>query len=239
MNGFSFGDKSTWDFSMHVEKHPALKGPTRKRTTINVPGRNGALHIDEGSYTNYHQPYECYFHNDRPMPELAHSIREWLHSDGGYHRLTDTYDPQHFRRACFVGPLDVENHLNKYGRCIVYFDCAPQSFLLSGEHPVQFSSAGVIHNPTYQIALPIIKAYGTGAGSITVGGVTIEVNEIAGSLEFDCETENAYILLNGGREYKNTSISAPKYPTLQPGDNAVSISGDITHITIIPRWWET
>lgn len=239
MNGFTFGDKSSWDFSMHVEKFPPLKGPTRKRTTFTVAGRNGDLHIDEGSYSNYQQPYECYFHNNRPMPELAREIRAWLHGGKKYLRLKDTYDPEHFRLAAFVGPLDVENYFNEYGRCIVYFDCAPQSFLLSGENPILFAGVGEIHNPTAEIAQPLISVYGNGAGAVTIGDNTIDILQVDGELILDCETENAYIMQDGQRVFKNSCISAFPDLSLPPGDCGISFTGDISKIKIIPRWWET
>ena len=61
-NHFRFGNKSTRDFDMHIEKIPAIMGATRKRTTVSVAGRNGDLHYTENAFTNYKQPYECYFH---------------------------------------------------------------------------------------------------------------------------------------------------------------------------------
>ena len=73
---FRFGDRSTLDFDMHIEKLPTIKGPTRKRTPIPVAGRNGDLHYDEDAYSNYTQSYECYFHGKVPTEEQTHAIRE-------------------------------------------------------------------------------------------------------------------------------------------------------------------
>lgn len=238
-SGFTFGPKCSWDFDMHVEKIPALKDATRRRTTFTVPGRNGDLHCTENAFTNYQQSYECYFHSERPAPEQAHAIKSWLHSTGAYQRLEDTYDPKYYRMATFVGPLDIENHLNKYGRCTVYFDCAPQCFLKSGEHATVLSASGSIYNHTNFTALPIIYVYGKGAGTVTVGGVKVQIKDMTDQLIFDCEMQNAYRQVGQGTpENKNSSIYAPVYPTLLPGDNVVSFTGGVTKIEIIPRWWE-
>ena len=236
---FKFGEKSTNDFSMHVEKFPAQNGAQRKVSTVSVPGRNGDLHFQENAFNNYTQPYQCYFHNSLPAPELAHAVKAWLLGDGSYRRLEDTYDPNHFRLASFRGPLDIENILNKYGRCTVNFDCAPQSFLKSGEHAVVFSAASVLHNPTAFTARPLITVYGTGAGTVTIGGSTVIINEITDPIILDCELQDAYSQPGeGAPENQNGNIRAVPFPSLAPGDNVIAFTGGITKLEIIPRWWE-
>ena len=235
---FRFGDHSTKDFDMHIEKIPAIKGSTRKRTTVSVPGRNGDLHYDEEAFSNYKQPYECYFHGCRPTPEQTHAIRAWLCASGEYLKLEDTYDPAYYRMATFVGPLDVNNYFNKYGRCTVYFDCAPQFFLKSGDDPVVFDRNSLIYNPTSQKALPLITVYGTGAGTLTIGGYTVEIKYMQDCVMLDCDLEDAYKVTDGERSNQNANIYAPYFPKLLPGENTISFTGDIASVEIIPRWWE-
>ena len=238
-SGFKFGNKGTWDFDMRVEKFPSIGAPARKRQTVAVPGRSGELHLLQNAFDNYPQPYDCYFHSDRPAPEQAHAVKAWLLASGAYQRLEDTYDPEHFRLASFTGPLDIDNILNKYGRCTVNFDCDPRSFLKSGEIPVTFEAAGQLMNPTAFESLPLITVYGTAAGTVTVGTATVEIRSITDSIILDCETQNAYSQPGeGAPENKNESIKAIPFPTLAPGINPISFSGGITKIEIIPRWWE-
>lgn len=238
-NGFKFGDKGTWDFDMHVEHYPSQGGPARKSNTTSVLGRNGDLHLLQDAFENYTQPYACYFHGDLPTPEQAHAIKAWLLGDGSYRRLEDSYDPNHFRLASFLGPLDIANTLNKYGRCTVNFDCAPQSFLKSGEHAVVFSAAGSLQNPTAFTALPLITVYGTSAGTVTIGSFTVAINAISDPIILDCDTQNAYSQPGEGAPVnQNGNIRAVPFPSLTPGENVISFSGGITKLEIIPRWWE-
>lgn len=238
-SGFKFGNKATWDFDMHVEKFPAQNVAARKMQTVEVPGRNGALHFLQDAFGNYTQPYNCYFHSRIPAPAQAHAVKAWLLSSGAYQRLEDTYDPEHFRLAAFNGPLNIENILNRYGRCTVNFDCDPRSFLKSGEHALTFTSAGQLVNPTEFTALPLITVYGTAAGTVTVGTATVTINSIADPIILDCEHQNAYSQPGeGAPENKNGSIKAIPFPALAPGTNPVAFTGGITKIEIIPRWWE-
>lgn len=238
-NGFTFGGKSTWDFSiMKVEKYPSTKGAARRYQTYVIPGRNGALHVDEGAFSNVPQSYECYYHGEKPTNEEAHAVREWLLGTPGYRRLTDVYDTTHYRLAMVTGELDIENKLNRYGRFTVNFDCDPRAFLLSGENPVTFTGSGTITNPTAYDAQPLILVTGTAAGTVSVNGTTVEIKSLSGTLYLDCENENAYALSAGTPINKNSTIYAPSFPVLSPGSNGVKFTGGITSLQIIPRWWE-
>lgn len=237
-NGFWFAGRHTSEFNMYVEKRPAQRTAERKRTAVSVSGRSGDLHYTEDAFKNYQQPYECYFHGPKPMPAVAHAIKDWLHGDGSYQKLQDAYDPECFRMATFVGPMDIENTLNKYGRCIVVFDCAPQCYLHTGQNAVTFRENGVLLNPTFRTAKPLITIYGTGPGTVTVGGRTVTINELADQLTLDCEMQHAYRKVgDAAPENKNGTIRAVPFPELGPRENLISWTGDITHIEIVPRWW--
>lgn len=237
-NSFTFGDKSTLDFSVQIERYPAQQTSARKLKTYSIPGRNGDLHAFEGAWENHVQPYSIYFHGTDPAPETAHAIKAWLMRGSGYQRLEDTYDPKYYRKAIFKGPMDIENILNKYGRCIVSFDCAPQYFLVEGEKTIHFSAPGTLHNSTSFGAMPIITVYGTAAGTVTVGGVTVEIKAISDPIILDCETMQAYSQPGEGAPVnQNGNIYALAFPILAPGDNSISFSDGITAVEIVPRWW--
>ncbi len=236
-NGFSFAGMSTRDFNMLVEHYPKQGSPKRKRTSISVPGRNGDLHYDEGAFENYKQSYSCGFCDYRPTAELAHAIKCWLFSPRGYQRLEDGYDTAHFRMASFAGPLDIENQLNKIGKCTVTFDCAPQYFLKCGERPILLDTPSSLYNAWFP-AQPIVYVYGSGDGTMTVGSVTVQLFGLSGSITLDCEMQNAYRVTGGVMENLNAHIRAPEFPTLAHGDNPITWSGGVERAEIIPRWWE-
>lgn len=236
---FTFGGKSSDEFHLTVERLPTITAPEKRYTTITVPGRNGDLHREENAFRNYIQPYECWFRSPcAAAPEAAHAIKEWLLGSRGVQILRDSYDPNYFRKAVYLGPMDMERLLNEYGRCVIQFSCQPQAFLCSGEQAVAFSAAGVLRNPTAFSALPMIKIYGADAGTVTVGNVTVKIQELTDVLTLDCESMNAYRQTGeGAAENKNNTISAPVFPELTAGDNAVSWTGGVERVEIIPRWW--
>lgn len=238
-NGFTFGSRSTWDFPrLMVERYPRTTLPPRKSQTFTIPGRNGGLHMDEGAWDNYTQQYECYYHGDGVANEDIHTVKSWLAATAGYQRLTDVYDPSHYHLAQVSGTTNIQNILGRYSRFTVSFDCDPRAFLLSGDEAQAFAAAGTLDNPTAYIALPLITVRGSGAGAVTVGSATVEILEMDGEIILDCESANAYSLDGDVTVNENANISALEFPTLLPGENAVSFSGGISGVDIVPRWWE-
>lgn len=236
VNGFTFAGERSIDFNLYVEHYPVQKGPTRKRTTISIPGRNGDLHYDEDAFENYQQPYECGFYGTRHTPEMAHAIKKWLLFSGTYQRLEDVHDPGYFRLASFAGPFDIENQLNRIGKCVITFDCKPQSFLTLGEFPVLYDSPGRIFND-YMTSLPLITVYGTGDGTVAVGDSIVQIIGQKDVIVLDCEMQNAYHEVDGVKDNRNSYISAAKFPCLHPGSNVIGWTGGVERLEIIPRWW--
>lgn len=235
-NGFSFAGRHTSEFKMYVETYPSQMAPKRKRTTVSVPGRNGDLHFTEDAFENAIQTYKCYFHGCEPMPAVSHEIKRWLTGPVGYQDLTDGYDRNKIRRAVFVGPMDIENTLNRYGRCTITFSCMPQVYDLD-------SFRTETHDKPFEIlaseefpALPLITVYGTGQGRLYVGTTLVDIKELDKELTLDSETQNAYRILNGTMINKNRTIIAPEFPILR-GKTRISWTGGITHIDIIKRGW--
>lgn len=225
--------KNSEELNITVERYPTRTRPTKKYNVISVPGRNGDLHIDTGAYTNYMQPYDIGIKGaKKELPKAAEAAAEWLYGAAGYQRLEDSYEPDVFRLAYFAGPFDVENMLNTLGRATIEFNCKPQRFLKSGEVAVSVASGDSVYNPTAFAALPIINIYGSGAGRLQVGEYVVEIFSLDGSMSLDSDLQNAY----SGTANLNNAISAPEFPQLAAGNNAVSFTGAWT-VEIIPRWW--
>ena len=75
------------------------------------------------------QEYEVFIDGKVNLQQRAKAIAFWLLSDGGYYDLLDEYDGfQTIRKARFVGGVNFENALNKYGRATISFDCCPQRY---------------------------------------------------------------------------------------------------------------
>ena len=81
--------------------------------------------------------------------------------------------------------------------------------------------------------MPLIRVSGTGAGNLYIGKYTVVIKSIDDYVMLDSDTQNAY----KGTINKNSTISAPEFPVLEPGESGINWSGGITSVEIIPRWW--
>lgn len=235
MGVIKFAGRSSEDFRVVVEHYPDYPSPERNVEIVAVPGRNGDLHFDGGNFRNYPQRYDVYLSAMKDgLPTVAANAAAWLFTPVGYQRLEDSYNPDVFRMAYFAGPMDIASVFNRFGRTTLEFECKPQRWLKSGEETVSITASGaVVSNPTAFAALPYIKVYGSGAGELSVGQITCTFLDIDEYIELDSDLQNAY----KETDNKNSTVSIPQFPALQPGDNAITWSGGITSIEIVPRWW--
>lgn len=153
---------SSLDYGIQVEHPPEYRIPSRDYETIHIPGRNGDLVIDNGSYQNVNRSYKLAV-GDRYkyFTEMAGGLSDWLHSASGYARLEDSYEPEYYRMAIFHNDVEIENILEHAGRVTVDFNCKPQRFLKSGERGLRIDNSGYVSvNPTAFSSSPIIIIHG-------------------------------------------------------------------------------
>lgn len=229
---FHFDGVSSLEYGVVLTGANTERTPQRDVGTTPIPGRNGALVQDNGRWENVEVAYQCAIlhcfsgNYQRLIAALA--------SQPGYRKLTDSLRPEEFRLAVFRDGVEPHNTpYNLAGQFELRFDCKPQRYLKSGTLPQLFTAPGTIYNHTPFPAQPRITVTGSGAGTLTVGGYTVEIRELEGSIELDCELMDAY----WGEENKNAAIYAPEFPVLAAGSNEIAFDGGITSVEIIPRWW--
>ena len=237
MKQFVFNGVGSASMGLAITGSGTYNAPERDLETISIPGRNGDLVIDHKRYKNIPVTFPVSICDD--FAAYAEGVRAWLLKSGGYQRLEDDYDPDHFRMALCKGPLSFSTDFqNRIGECSITFDCKPQRFLKAGERAITAENGGYINNPTGFPALPLITVYGSGSGNLRVHGCRVEIKELDEFLTLDSEMEEAYTATaSGSRKYCNGSISAPEFPVLRPGARDISWDGGITKVEIIPRWW--
>lgn len=229
----AWNDKNSYDCNVVVQKYPQRTIAKRKYDVVSVPGRNGDLYFSQDAYENVLQEYDVYISAEREkLPVMARKAAEWL-SAAGYHELWDSYEPDIFRLAYYAGSQDIENIFNRFGRMKLSFSCKPQRFLITGKDVVNVAKTGtVLHNPTGFAAKPLIRVYGTGSGTLTVGSTTVTLTEISEYIDIDSDLQDAY----KGTLNQNSKMTGD-FPELASGENILAWTGDITRLTITPRWW--
>lgn len=240
-----FGGVSSRDVGIEVETFPTYDIPEREFQVVHVPGRNGDIVLDSGTYKNIKRQYEVSIATyETSYHQKMAAVARWLCSSHGYYRLEDSYEPDFFRYAYFNKELSIENLFNEAGKATLEFVCKPQKYLKSGEFPIIFDSAGgKFINPTNQIALPLIEITRSdnnqSAISITSAGYECEFTILANTgTEFtiDCELQDVY----NGNTGKNNAVSfvSGYFPELRPNATiTITLPSNISEFKITPRWW--
>lgn len=267
MGIITFNGKSSSSFGIAVERYPSPNRPARRGTVLQIPGRNGNLVIEDGTYENVTLKFDVYLSAEPAnLYDRAAAVADWLLGSSGYQRLTTEYEPDIFRLARFAGPLDIEAILNSHGRSTLEFDCYPQRFDALGhvysDYGSLSSGSAAITNTGIMIAKPMIKV--TGKGNVVLDfssaatGNTTEVDfafstSKTETIILDCDLHDAYYEdgsnANAAVSFSNAEASLPEsadyfyptFPELTPGSNTVSLSalstGMLSGLKIMPRWW--
>ena len=229
-----FNGISSKDLHIQVQTEPDYDFPEKDYEVTHVPGRNGDIVIDQGSWQNVSRKYNLAMDAGKiSYTEVASKLVQWLHSASGYARLEDSYEPDFYRMAMYKDSGSISNIYNKAGQIEIEFTCKPQRYFKSGEIADIFTTSTEYRNPTDFPAKPLIKIHGSGSGTVAIGTYTVTINDILDGMVVDSEQQDTY----KDQTNCNSKVYITEYPKLIAGNNAISISGGVTSIEIIPRWW--
>lgn len=201
---------------------------------VEIAGRNGVLHLDNGRWKERTQIYHAFIKGDSYAKRLAYARGVFGRVAKGYTRLEDTFNPEVYALATFADAMTPESlAFRTAGVCDLAFNCRPERFLRTGEQVITTSSSVTLSNPTGMPARPLLRVYGTSAGTLIVGGGIVYIDAIDGYVDIDCDLCDCF----KGSTNCNGNVRLAEFPTLDAGTTGVSITGGLTSCQITPRWW--
>lgn len=231
MGVITYNGISSDSLDIRVEKYPDYSTSKRQIEQISVPGRNGDLLLDMGSYSNFERSYDVYFNAKAyGFHDTAWKFAGWMLSARGYNRLEDSYDPDVFLMATVANQDVLRNWMNYMGRTTVTFNCKPQRWLKTGENVINLTDGDDVQND-YMPCYPIFSIVGNGTLSVNGNEVVISQN-LNKVLTLDCETQNAYT--NDENRNKDIRIVG-EFPFLDSGLNHITFTN--ASVSMIPRYW--
>lgn len=231
-NYFIFDEEDSRNYGVYISGQAVFDAPARRGEQIQIPGRNGSLHLDEGCFEDLELKYPAFI--VRGFDDNMQRLRNMLLSKNGYCKLYDSYNPDEYRLARYSSGMEVKpTSTLKEGRFDIVFDCHPQRFLATGETKRTFTESGTITNPTLFEARPLIRVYGTGV--LGIGSQSVTINTANVYTDIDSEIQDAFKGTVSCNNY--IELSGNKFPVLHPGDNGITLGTGITKVEITPRWW--
>lgn len=225
-----FGNVSARDYGIFISGEGAYDAPVRNVEFVTVPGRNGAIPIDKGSYDNITIEYPAFTFalTQTEFRKKLTDFKNAIMSQVGYQRLVDTYHPDEYRMAIYCEGLEVDPiYYSRAGSFTLKFTCKPQRYLTSGEAEIEVSNGDVVNNPTLFDASPLLMI--DGYGTVAFNGYDIEITQDTIDIPdvlWEAETKN----------YKNNmGSSLPTSITItKTFDKSYFLSGD--EVTFDAQW---
>lgn len=244
-NQLVIGNYDLSDWGVYFGHKDLFNAPKRNVKTVQVPGRNGDLVIDEGSWENIDVTYSCYLMGK--AKERLFDLKQVILSQLGYVKISDSVNPNEFRLGYYKSGLDnITPSLEvKNARFDLVFNCKPQRFLQSGDewrvHYLKSSGQAIekLYNPTLFEFSPLfkIKVSGKDWGSISVDDYIIRVRNIhnVDYLYVDTETMDCY---NGNQSLNDCVEFSRNSPmNASTGGRPMTVSANIEEIQIKTRWF--
>jgi phage-related protein len=254
MSFFEFAGMSTAAIHGLLVEAKSIYGlPERDIDRIHVPGRNGDVLVDYGSYQNAAVSYTCAVTKYDALPALgrlltvgqqaAWGFTPWR----GYQLLRDGW-AEHERLAVHSSQVSMEEIIaNRLLRFNVVFDCKPQKYYSRAAVVTRGGAGGfTLERPIGATAsAPRIEIIGSGTVTLNLEGQTVTLTGLVTppqsggeyqwpSAVIDSEAMIACRYKAGGiREV----IDIAQWPQFWQLAHTVSATGSVTRLSIYPRWW--
>ncbi len=186
INSIIFGGVNSADYGIYISGEGVFNAPKRDVEMVAIPGRNGEFALDKGRFENIEVTYPAFNFEPDDYASFAQKLsafRNAICSLRGYQRLTDTFHPDEYRMATYIGGLDIKPiKYNTASEFSITFDCKPQRWLTSGEEAVTVSDGDELTNHTQFESGPLLEV--EGYGTIGFNGYAVEIeNAKLGSVE--------------------------------------------------------
>lgn len=225
---FIFRGKNSLDMGVIVTSMPDVYKPKRRVSTEEIPGRNGVLHVDDGTYENYSKVVEC------AVVERANldGICAWLNGSG---EAIFSTEPDKVYRVRVDNQISIGKMLQYFQKFQVTFDTYPFKYSVNAADDfVMLTKPSLLRNRGTVAAEPKIKIYGTGSVTLIINGKEYRLDGLQKSVVL--ESEMMEVLDGAGVTYTPPVLGDDLFPKLEVGNNEISWTGDVEKIEIEPRW---
>lgn len=203
-----------------------------KTQAINIPGRNGALHIDEGAYNVRSGTVDCYALTSSDVTDSMATIMSWLFGTEGYRKLEVSDDLNHYWQARIVNGGQIATRLAMLNPFSIEWECKPFRVVNGADTPIVVTALTELSNPTGFNAYPLLYVTASGEGTISNSNGSITILD-QGTFVIDCEDMRC---VTSGGDPADYMISSDAFPYLPPGTSGFTITGSITELKVAPRY---
>lgn len=220
------------DIGLIVVEGPSEILAQEEYEEVEVEGRNGKLIINKGSYPNINKSFKLTsmtYEDDTEIELMIENINNWLFNVTD-NKLLYAYDNRYNIVKKVVLSEDVKTTFEEFGDFTVNFICEPFYYDLN-EYPLTLTNHAALY---YKGTVPgecNIKIYGNGSIQLTINDDTVQINNVNEYVELDSKL---LLCLNKDKTSKSRDMIG-HFPLLDKGSNAISWTGNVSKVEILPR----
>lgn len=219
MSYFIFKDISSDSFrNIIIESLPPIVKPPKRYELIEIDGRSETV-IEVLGYKAYEKTIPLGFTNGD-----VYEIMDWLDGEGS---LILSNEPDKYYKAFVLEQIDYEKVL-RFRKASVTFLVQPYKYSADEEE----TTSRILINQGNVECLPLMTIYGSGKVGILVNGVKQCEITVDGYVTLDGEEEEAY---KDNLNNRRNRVMSGKFPVLQPGENELSFTGNVTNVKTLVR----
>lgn len=235
------------DKGMHVLTPPPIVAAKERLEEIEIPGKSGTHTFKQGDnvYDDINLSASCiiddmYREEDGKQIDVISEISRWLRGSGN---VTFHNRPEGYYKARIANQISFEKVLrgNPHRIFSLEFRCKPFFRLFSGDEPVTITETSRLINLGNVESEPLLKVVGTGEGTIMCGSSTIIINDLD-DIDYLMIDSEAKIIYTGepGNAADPVRLMGSKvtgnWLTIPEDTSFLTIQGNISSVTITPRW---
>lgn len=216
MEYFNFNGVSSKNVGIIIKEMPPVTKSEKNIENITVSGRNGDLHIDDGTYKSKKYKIKCVLTDISKIDEL-----KALYDGTGVLELSTELGKEY--QATIKNQIDFDKYLTYLKEFVLQFELYPIAYNKEVIETTFTTDTTFRVGGTVSVS-PIIKVAGTGI--ITLNNTQVEVLE--SGIVIDCDLMNCTI----DNINKNNKVNLDEFPSLLVGENNIVLGEGIESVII-------
>lgn len=228
---FIFNGEHSRAMGIIVTSMPAVCRPKRRTETIDIPGRNGVLHVDDGSYENYTKTAECAIIKRANIDAIC----AWLTGSG---TAIFSTEPDKYYRVRIDNAISIEQMMKVFQKFQVHFDTHPFKYSVNEtDDQVILQQPSLLYNRGTVEAEPTITVVGSGTVTLSINGKGYRLSAVDGHVTIHSEVMEVE---TDGENKNGTYLPLQEedwlFPRFEVGENRINWTGNVERIEITPNW---
>ena len=225
----TFNNKNSYtDLNLRIVKRPAIPTPVKNTNKVEITGHDGDLYEELGGYADISIAVDFNFIDRDNIKKSWRKIKAWLNNIQD-NKLIFSDDIEFYYKVKNITLSDLTITKKVLGTFTATFICEAYAYDVAGLNYIELNNNATLYN-YLDNSKPILKAYGSGVGTITINNnsFTVSIGD--------------YVYINSSLELTYKTIDTPAnlqtgdYPVLTNGENKISWDSNITKIEIQPNW---